>query len=277
MVSIETFFSGTTYFYHTAASKLSTFYGYKIMKKLCTIFVLAVCLLGLQSQALYSQGLQIVDAPPTILTASTNEAYISHYVYVKNTDFTSKVLMVERTINELAPEHSTVFCFAGECYLPERNISKEYELKGGATTPQTFALNPKLEDIYGHPGTSKITYTIYDRDNPSDKITIQFTYVVTATTDIRPGFDGAPVTILSNSFPSPAFDNARIDYNIGQTYSNASLTVYNLIGNQMQTVRLDAPKGSVNIPTATMNAGVYFYSIVVDGKKIVTKKLIVKH
>lgn len=247
------------------------------MKKFYTAFVLAVCLLGLQSQALYSQDLQIVDSPETVLTATTGDLYISNYIYVKNTGFLIKKVKVKRTIEQLAPGQSTVFCFAGYCYLPEQDISETLELKGGETTSQIYALNPKLEDIYGHPGTSKITYTIYNADNPAENVSIQLTYHVAAATDIRPGFDALPVTVLSNSFPSPAVDNARIDYNIAQSYSNASLTVYNLIGNSLQTVRLDAPKGSVNIPTSSMNAGVYFYSIVVDGKKILTKKLIVKH
>lgn len=247
------------------------------MKKFYTAFVLAVCLLGLQSQALYSQDLEIVNSPETVLTATTGDLYISNYIYVKNKSFLIKKVKVKRVIEELAPGQSTVFCFAGYCYLPEQDISETLEMKGGETTSQIFALNPKLEDIYGHPGTSKITYVIYNADNPEENISIQLTYHVTATTDIRPGFDGLSVTALSNSFPSPAVDNARIDYNIAQSYSNASLTVYNLIGNPMQTVRIDAPKGSVNIPTTSLNAGVYFYSIVVDGKKIVTKKLIVKH
>ncbi len=250
------------------------------MKRLFTTLVLCALLLsGFVSGTVQAQGatFEFVNPPEsTILTATTNEVYISHYLYIKNKSMFLKRLRVIREINQLAPNQSVVFCFGGSCMLPEQDSSIIFEMKPNETTSQIDAFNPKVEDIYDHPGTTVVTYTIYDIDDPSDKLTVTFTYIVSVPTDIRMPFDIAPVTVLSNAFPSPAFDNTRIDYNIAQHYSNASITVYNLIGNPIQTFRVDTPKGNVTLPTSDLAPGVYFYSIVADGKKLATKKLVVK-
>lgn len=245
------------------------------MKKLYAVGIAcSMFFLGLSSS--YSQSIKLID-PPSVITAKTDQTEAANYINVKNESFLSTTIQVKRTIDEAAPNHEVIFCFGGQCYGEEQDVSDPYTMKPGETTNQTYAFNPKLEGIYGAPGTTKVTYTFYSTSDPEDKLIVQFTYVVSdATTGVEPEVQ-VTATVLSNTFPSPALDNTRISYSIGQPYSQASIAVYNMLGAPVQTIALNAPNGTVSIPTAAMNSGVYFYSIIADGKKIATKKLIVKH
>lgn len=236
----------------------------------------SVLLLGLAPRQTFGQSFGFTEPPPATVKGTTDHAETDVIVAIKNISSTTKRAKIRMIKDEMALGHEAAFCFHGYCYTPQIDVSETaVELKPGESTSMVDALIPKLYN-YGYPGKSKLTFVIFNEDNPDDKISVQFTFDITSTTtDIRPSFDAAPM-ILSNSYPSPAVDNARIDYNITQQYNNATLTVYNLIGNAVQTVRLDAPKGYVTLQTATMSPGVYFYSIVADGKKLATKKLIVK-
>lgn len=242
--------------------------------KTLTTFALSCALFLLNFTPSFCQSLQITTLSP-IITAQTSQTESGTYVYVKNTSALPKKVRVQRVIDYVAPRHITTFCWGGICYDSDKQLSETYTLQPGETTPQAYALAPKIENIYYAPGTSKVTYIFFDDENPNDRTTLQLTYIVSATTDIQPEVDILSTT-LSPSFPSPAIDNARISYTIASPYATASLEVYNLIGNVVYTTPLRTARGVVSLSTAGMNSGLYFYSVVVDGKKMATKKLIVK-
>lgn len=279
-VLIETFFSFEPYVFRVQQGFVNNL-CVRTMKRMRPLLILfALMLVGFQSTGLQARAattLEFVDPPQsTILEATTEEVDIVSYLFVKNTGTTSKKLRVRREIIQLAPNHESIFCFGGMCLDGSNDLSVVSELGAGATTSYVNALNPKLENIYNNPGTSKIKYTVFDVDNPDDNISIELTYVVKLPTDVHMPFDFAPVTILANAFPSPATDVAHIDYNIAQSFNNASITVYNLIGNPLYTFPVDMPKGRAELQVSSMTPGVYFYSIVADGKKLATKKLVIK-
>lgn len=256
-------------------------FRFETMKRIYTLFMICAVLVGFQSpfaQLKAASSFEFTDAPQsTILAATTDDTEIVHLLHIKNNSSTTKTVRVRREIKELAPNHKNLLCFANLCMASTQDLSITTDLKAGEVTSSINALNPKIENIFGNPGTSRVVYVVYDEQNPSDQISIEFTYVVSPTTDVELPFDLAPINILSNAFPSPAYDVTRIDYNIAQHYNNASITLYNLIGNPLQTFRIDMPKGNVVVQTASLPPGVYFYSIVADGKKLATKKLVVKH
>lgn len=245
------------------------------MKKLYAIgMACSMFFLGLSSS--YGQSIELID-PPSVITAKTDQTEAASYIHVKNNSFLPTTIQVKRVIDEAAPNHEVIFCFGGQCYGEEQDVSDPFPMKAGQITDPTYDFNPKVEGIYNSPGTTKVTYTFYSTSDPNDKLVIQLTYIVSdATTGVEPDVQ-VTATVLSNTFPSPAFDNTRVSYSIGQPYSQASLTVYNMLGAPVQSIALNAPSGTISIPTASLNSGMYFYSIIADGKKIATKKLIVKH
>lgn len=81
---------------------------------------------------------------------------------------------------------------------------------------------------------------------------------------------------ITTAFPNPASINATLEY---QMFSpvNAKITVSNVLGNTLNTFNLDFNDNKIIIPTTQYESGVYFYTLSIDNKSIITKKLVVKH
>lgn len=89
-------------------------------------------------------------------------------------------------------------------------------------------------------------------------------------------FTNEKITV-SNIYPNPANDVAWIDYSIANSVNSASISIYSSLGTEISTVELDKFERKARISTANMDSGFYFYQLKVDGKKLATKKLLVRH
>lgn len=82
---------------------------------------------------------------------------------------------------------------------------------------------------------------------------------------------------VSNIYPNPANDLAEIDYQISSGVGEAKLILLNVLGAPVADYELDRNDRKLRVITRDMNTGVYFYQLSVDGKKVATKKLLVRH
>ena len=89
-------------------------------------------------------------------------------------------------------------------------------------------------------------------------------------------FSNEKITV-SNIYPNPANDFAMVDYSITGNVNDASMSFYNLLGNEVGNFELDKSDRKLKVQTTNWDSGVYLYQLVVDGKKVVTKKLLVRH
>jgi len=82
---------------------------------------------------------------------------------------------------------------------------------------------------------------------------------------------------VSNIYPNPASEYAEIDYTISSGVRDAKLIIYNVLGSQMQELPLNKNDRKLRVVTSEMPTGLYFYQLAVDGKKVATKKMLVRH
>lgn len=82
---------------------------------------------------------------------------------------------------------------------------------------------------------------------------------------------------ISNVYPNPANDFAKFDYKISTNNTKANLTIYNLLGTKMGNYELNTFDNELEVSTRNWDSGVYLYQLVLDGKKVATKKLLVRH
>jgi hypothetical protein len=82
---------------------------------------------------------------------------------------------------------------------------------------------------------------------------------------------------VSNIYPNPANDYASVDYVITGNVNEATMSFYNLLGHEVANYELDKFERKLKVQTANWDSGIYLYQLVVDGKKLVTKKLLVRH
>lgn len=82
-------------------------------------------------------------------------------------------------------------------------------------------------------------------------------------------------TILYQNNPNPFSLNTTIAYEIPTTASRATLYIYDMNGTQIKSIPIqDFGHNSVTLQGNSMKAGMYLYSLVVDGIVIDTKRMI---
>lgn len=80
---------------------------------------------------------------------------------------------------------------------------------------------------------------------------------------------------LDQNVPNPFSRETRIDCFIPETSGNSVIYIYNMNGTQLQQYSING-KGeqSVTISGNTLEPGIYLYALVIDGKEVDTKRMI---
>ena len=80
---------------------------------------------------------------------------------------------------------------------------------------------------------------------------------------------------LYSNIPNPFKEQTTISFFIPETSSRASIHIYNLQGKQIKQINIESRgNGSVTINGYELIPGMYMYSLIVDGKEVDTKKMI---
>jgi hypothetical protein len=81
---------------------------------------------------------------------------------------------------------------------------------------------------------------------------------------------------LSEIYPNPSNRVAQLDYELVNPKAKAKISINSFIGNPIAEYELDPERNSLVINVTDFQPGVYFYTLFVDNKNVVTKKLQVK-
>ena len=88
---------------------------------------------------------------------------------------------------------------------------------------------------------------------------------------------GNETATLAQNVPIPFGTTTRIGIFLPQTVSNARLYVYNMQGAQIRSFNInDRGNTHVTIEGYSLEAGMYLYTLVADGKEVDTKKMILR-
>jgi len=93
--------------------------------------------------------------------------------------------------------------------------------------------------------------------------------------NIVANFGSLSTASLDQNIPNPANNRTSIHYTIPESSSKASLNITDNKGNPVKQIQLNKSNGVVNIETSALSAGTYSYSLIVDGKQIETKKMVI--
>ncbi len=88
---------------------------------------------------------------------------------------------------------------------------------------------------------------------------------VTATTILEPTVD-----LLTNAYPNPFRDKLTIKYGKGIQ----SIEVFNVVGEKVKAIDVNAPDFKVEVDFEALPAGIYFYRTYSDGNIIETRKVV---
>ena len=80
---------------------------------------------------------------------------------------------------------------------------------------------------------------------------------------------------LGQIYPNPFSETARIELEISESTSDAKVIIYNLEGKEINTIDIPSRgKTYVEISGSELNAGMYLYTLITDGKLIDTKRMV---
>ena len=82
---------------------------------------------------------------------------------------------------------------------------------------------------------------------------------------------------ISNIYPNPANEYATLDYRLKSSNAKAKVSFHNLLGATVEEHELNSSDRQLKVYTRNWDNGVYFYQLMINGKKVATKKLIVRH
>lgn len=242
--------------------------------------------LWLGTLSLSSAQISLVGVTPdannriAVTTTATNTLHETAIDF--RNDFSDTVqLMVIRVTNNLATNHYSYWCWGDptsltdyQCYPPSTDTATfSLTLLPNSTTSGEW-FKPTLE--HGNtPGQSTVDYLLYTTGGTSpDTIELGFDYNFTDQTTSRFAPQGGAT--LENPFPNPARANTNVAYTLPQGVSRGTLRVYNLLGEALRAQPITNPRGTARLDLLGMPAGVYMLSLDVDGKSLVTKRLVVR-
>jgi hypothetical protein len=226
------------------------------------------------SLSLSAQSLEFVNIHPGTQLAGPNDQVFEPYTMIRNNSANDLTVKVKRSVNNLAPGHASNFCFGGVCYLSQVNVSLQSALIPANSLGDSLSgtlradLNPLSFD-----GISEVTYTAYDVDNENDSVSITFHYNA-GYIGVDELFSGSK--FLSNAYPNPAHLSSRVSYNLPYN-KDAQIVISNMLGSTLTKITVEEKSGTVTLPVASLPEGVYYYTLMNDGKPLTSRRLMISH
>ena len=150
------------------------------------------------------------------------------------------------------------------------------------TTLSAYVTNPNLPKEINY-NKSQAVNTFYRQlllSNRSVKSNETITSPVAKSMMDEPSDDALYSNVklhVSNIYPNPANAFATVDFEVRDSNIKAELTFYDMLARKVSTYELDSFDRKLRVDTRTWESGIYLYQLIVDGKKVATKKLLVRH
>lgn len=237
------------------------------MKKLLPALVILFNLgLVLTAQNLTVENLNGVDITNTTVVSpgGVDDAEIVEYMKVRNSSgINISVVFKKKNLTSVAGATND-FCVGFNCYPATSMLSNAFIVMGGMLQTDETSCHYRP---HGYAGSSTIRYTFYDQNNENDSASVIVEFVVTSK------INEASVSNIE-VYPNPAVNMVNFDYRINST-NDSWFTVYNMLGNVVKSIRLEESQASISVAVDDLDAGIYFYSVLVNGEALKTSRLII--
>ena len=185
----------------------------------------------------------------------------------------SLFLTVTKEVLASVGESMNTFCL-GSCYDPSVMVSpRTLDL-----APNEISNSGQFHLVYypmGAEGVSIVKYTISDSRINTPSIG---EFVVKFDTRSEGIHDASLQVNKFSAYPNPASSQVTIQYDLSNRSSNdvTKIVITNLVGKKVRVIPVSNTAGKKNIDVSNLVAGIYFYSLEINGQATATKKLIVK-
>lgn len=174
---------------------------------------------------------------------------------------------------------SVYFCSGTLCYPPSAAItwtpqSPPIPLPAHGTMPNgagSYGITADYEVCPTVCNDLTVYYRVYDTE-ANTKDTAHVTIKYTCTNGIKE--QSKAKGHLSDAYPNPASANFSFNYQLNE-FSKSTLVIQDVVGKKIQEIDLHAKEGLITINTSQLSPGIYFYSLIMNGRQQATKKIVV--
>lgn len=124
-------------------------------------------------------------------------------------------------------------------------------------------------------GIGSMRYVVINKNNPQEAIEFDVNFSVEEFSERKSIYDSHLITI-TDAYPNPAVESAQLDYKIHKIQPSFNIILRNLLGNVVGNYQLNAAETKLKMRTDDLNAGIYFFTLYVDGEGVLTRKIMVK-
>jgi hypothetical protein len=192
-------------------------------------------------------------------------------LYVTNNTSSDIEVMVKKQEISLIAGSTNYFCW-GLCYPPDVYVSiNPLVVPANSTNHSDFSGDYDACSIIG---ISQIRYTFFKNNHPTDSVCV--------IVNFNAGYVGIGNNLnselrVSPAYPNPATSAVKFSYNLPASEGSVvSIRFNNLLGEFINETILEKGNGLLVIPVEQYTPGIYFYSVMVDGKAVQTRKMVIK-
>jgi hypothetical protein len=209
-----------------------------------------------------------------ITDANSNSYTLSEYFTVYNntgSTVTTKVRKTELQMHDAAG--SMWFCTDQNCYSPGTFVTP-------AAIPMTagggnFLLKPEFNTgATAGTGTARVRYTVFNVNNASDTAYFEIVYMLATGVGVNNLANVKPS--ISNPMPNPASAVFSIDFKVGNAgVANTKMVMYNMLGSKVREMDVNTLEGTMRFDVSDLEQGVYFCTLVSNGKQLATRRVMI--
>lgn len=192
--------------------------------------------------------------------------YIEH-MQIRNLGSEELNILVEKEVLETLEGTMNFFCW-GSCFGPDVMVSpRPVTLAGNSVTgEQDLSFHAMFDEgVFGY---VVVKYYAYDERTPDERVSIIVKFHKSGA-----GIENVRPMEMGKAFPNPASSMVHFNYSFD---GNLTAVVYNLLGQEVIRQDLDANSGQMNISVADLQDGIYFCTMMVNGRAMGTQKFVVK-
>jgi hypothetical protein len=191
--------------------------------------------------------------------------YIQH-MQIRNLTGEDIPVIVEKEILEDLEGTINSFCW-GACFGPDTFVSPNPVTVAANSVSDEGELSFHVLFDEGVFGRVRMRFFAYAEGQAADRIYIDVTFNKSGD-----GVNSHSMT-MGKAYPNPASTLVHFDYSFD---GNLTAVVYNLLGQEVLRQDLNANNGQMTLSVADLQEGIYFCTMMVNGRARSTEKFVVK-
>lgn len=178
-------------------------------------------------------------------------------------------VVAKKTPNDPIVEGTSTWLCFGQCLAPSTGVQETNPEEMTAGNPMLFS-GHYMADNYTTVLSQEqsVTFELWNAANPDEKFVINviFKYSLDDVAEV------SAQNVIS-AYPTPATSVINFDYNVN---GNAMVVIYNMMGQEVMRSDLNGMSGKLSMNVSDLNSGVYFYSLVINGKTEKSNKIVIR-